>query len=283
MQGQQDQYVSYCLTLNPSNLTRNEAYNVLRLNPDETLSEDQIKKAYRKQSLVYHPDKNSIEDNRKYTEVFQCITKAFELLMDSLNNDRETETHYQHSTSKQSPPRKTTNSSRQRTSQNADRKNRGSEYNHREPSWLYTVEKCLVDLAKEGLSELKEQSPRTFNENYLGQMGWRVPATALVMKGIERLVRQKNYELLRQKIECIGNAQRFKRIMDVHISKDFAGEFHSFIGETRVSSFNINDIAGLRINPYDREYDFYYQLHDVVNFRVELDKQSQQPCTHITF
>lgn len=52
-----------------------------RLGVDKTASKDEIKKAYRKLSLQYHPDKNPdrVEESKKR---FQEITEAFETLSD---------------------------------------------------------------------------------------------------------------------------------------------------------------------------------------------------------
>ena len=49
-------------------------YRVLELDPNA--SEDDIKKAYRKLALQYHPDKN--KDNPESTTRFQSITNAYE-------------------------------------------------------------------------------------------------------------------------------------------------------------------------------------------------------------
>lgn len=57
-------------------------YEVLGLEPSswaEAPTEKEIKKAYRKLSLVYHPDKNSAEDAQ---EIFIEIANAYEILSD---------------------------------------------------------------------------------------------------------------------------------------------------------------------------------------------------------
>jgi DnaJ family protein B protein 4 len=47
--------------------------------PDAT--EDQIKKAFKKQAIKYHPDKNR-DDPEKAKEKFQKIANAYEVLSD---------------------------------------------------------------------------------------------------------------------------------------------------------------------------------------------------------
>lgn len=48
---------------------------------DKTASDDQIKKAYRKQAMKYHPDKNP--DDKQAEERFKEITEAYAVLSDS--------------------------------------------------------------------------------------------------------------------------------------------------------------------------------------------------------
>ena len=52
-------------------------YNVLGIERDA--NEDQIKKAYRKQALKYHPDKNHSPDAE---DKFKKIAEAYEVLCD---------------------------------------------------------------------------------------------------------------------------------------------------------------------------------------------------------
>ena len=54
-------------------------YSVLDV--PETATADEIKKAYRKLSMIYHPDKNCI--SQEYTEKFQKISEAYEVLGDA--------------------------------------------------------------------------------------------------------------------------------------------------------------------------------------------------------
>ena len=60
------------------NDTKDDYYNTLGVSNDANT--DEIKKAYRKLSLKYHPDKtnNDVESTRK----FQCIGEAYETLGD---------------------------------------------------------------------------------------------------------------------------------------------------------------------------------------------------------
>ena len=52
---------------------RESFYNVL--NVPETASQEDIKKAYRKMSMMYHPDKNN--NSQESTDKFQKISEAY--------------------------------------------------------------------------------------------------------------------------------------------------------------------------------------------------------------
>lgn len=56
----------------------NSYYNILDI--PETASQDEIKKAYRRLSMIYHPDKNG--NSQESTEKFQKISEAYEVLGD---------------------------------------------------------------------------------------------------------------------------------------------------------------------------------------------------------
>jgi len=64
--------------INSSN-SSNSFYNTLDV--PETASADEIKKAYRKLSMLYHPDKNG--NSQESTEKFQKISEAYEVLGDA--------------------------------------------------------------------------------------------------------------------------------------------------------------------------------------------------------
>lgn len=56
-------------------------YRLLDLNRDATLA--QMKRAYRTQSILTHPDKKSVEDKVQATEDFNRIRLAFDILSDT--------------------------------------------------------------------------------------------------------------------------------------------------------------------------------------------------------
>jgi len=56
----------------------NNPYEILGI--DKNASQDDIKKAYRKQAMQYHPDKN--KDNKEAEEKFKQISEAYEILSD---------------------------------------------------------------------------------------------------------------------------------------------------------------------------------------------------------
>ena len=61
----------------------NKYYEILGLKPDA--SEDDIKKAYKKLALKYHPDRNS-DDPEKAAEKFKKISNAYQILT---NKDKQ--------------------------------------------------------------------------------------------------------------------------------------------------------------------------------------------------
>ena len=52
----------------------NECYEILGINADASL--DEVKKAYRRKSLVHHPDRNN--NSADSTNMFQKINEAYE-------------------------------------------------------------------------------------------------------------------------------------------------------------------------------------------------------------
>ena len=55
-----------------------EYYEILGL--EKSCSESEIKKAYRKLAMKYHPDKSPEDKKDEYTEKFKEITEAYEVL-----------------------------------------------------------------------------------------------------------------------------------------------------------------------------------------------------------
>jgi DnaJ-class molecular chaperone len=70
-------------TIHPTNATtttKNSLYKTLQVSPSATTTE--IKKAYRKMALKYHPDKVSTENRKDAEHKFKEISKAYEWLGD---------------------------------------------------------------------------------------------------------------------------------------------------------------------------------------------------------
>ena len=58
----------------------NEYYELLGIN--KSANENEIKKAYRKLAIIYHPDKSPADNKEEYTEKFKQISEAYEVLSD---------------------------------------------------------------------------------------------------------------------------------------------------------------------------------------------------------
>ena len=58
----------------------NEYYELLGIN--KSANENEIKKAYRKLAIIYHPDKSPADKKEEYTEKFKQISEAYEVLSD---------------------------------------------------------------------------------------------------------------------------------------------------------------------------------------------------------
>jgi len=71
--------------MNADNIDKDKDYYKI-LGVDEKASEDELKKAYRKMSMIHHPDKNGNTDESK--QKFQELNNAYELLSDA--NKRRT-------------------------------------------------------------------------------------------------------------------------------------------------------------------------------------------------
>ena len=59
-------------------MTKRDYYEILAV--EKTASVEEVKKAYRKLAMQYHPDKNP--DNKEAEEKFKEATEAYEVLSD---------------------------------------------------------------------------------------------------------------------------------------------------------------------------------------------------------
>ena len=60
-------------------------YTILGLNKDASLSE--IKKAYRRLAVKFHPDKNLDDEDGFFEKMFKDISEAYNILSDSEKKD----------------------------------------------------------------------------------------------------------------------------------------------------------------------------------------------------
>lgn len=61
-------------------MTIEEAMKVFKIIDENELSEDNIKKIYRKLCFLYHPDAHLYEDSKKYTEIISQVNNAYDVL-----------------------------------------------------------------------------------------------------------------------------------------------------------------------------------------------------------
>ncbi len=63
-------------------MNNNKYYEILNLNKNNNLSEKDIKNAYKKAALKWHPDKcNKSEDDKSFAEnKFKDVTEAYNIL-----------------------------------------------------------------------------------------------------------------------------------------------------------------------------------------------------------
>jgi len=73
------------------NMTRHKALSLLGLSLEENPTEEEIKKAYRKQAMIFHPDRN--KDKPEYEEKFKEIASAYEFLSNKTKTDTEYNAH----------------------------------------------------------------------------------------------------------------------------------------------------------------------------------------------
>lgn len=57
-------------------------FKILGLDIEERVGLEEIKRAYRKLSIKYHPDKNNKDEKEKYTEIQKAINCAYDVLKD---------------------------------------------------------------------------------------------------------------------------------------------------------------------------------------------------------
>lgn len=69
-------------------MTRKECYKILGVS--ENASDDEIKKAFRKAALKYHPDRNP-DDKNAESKLIEAI-EAYEVLQESFGRERPTMT-----------------------------------------------------------------------------------------------------------------------------------------------------------------------------------------------
>jgi DnaJ-class molecular chaperone len=76
-----------------------------RLFLKDRASQDEVKKAYRKLVIKFHPDKNQNSD--EYTEEFKLIQEAYDKLMAHFNRSKSQYTYKEKTKSKASSPKET--------------------------------------------------------------------------------------------------------------------------------------------------------------------------------
>ena len=62
-------------------ISLDECYKILDLNIEETYTQKQVTKAYRKKAIHYHPDKHDDSEKEKYSELFKSLNKHYRFLV----------------------------------------------------------------------------------------------------------------------------------------------------------------------------------------------------------
>ena len=62
-------------------ISLDDCYKILDLNIEETYTQKQVIKAYRKKAIQYHPDKHDDSEKDKYSELFKTLNKHYRFII----------------------------------------------------------------------------------------------------------------------------------------------------------------------------------------------------------
>jgi len=66
-------------------MTDKECFDILELDVATTPTKNDLRKAFRKKSFMYHPDKQTDENKEEYGEMFKKVSVAYKLVKDRYN------------------------------------------------------------------------------------------------------------------------------------------------------------------------------------------------------